>query len=180
MTRSVREPKNGHRSRSAFCFRRRYRSCRRQSDRMAHGRLVRTIPSRGARGTKTPSIDRSVRYGPSFRLCSFFCCVCDPGHVRRRNDGQTRVGNARCHPGSARWLVWRSLPVMAWTPRSRAACAAATPRSVTSFTASSLNSRVNFRLSIAHLRFHKTPNSVSSKPGAAQIDLAENRVTTTE
>jgi hypothetical protein len=31
-----------------------------------------------------------------------------------------------------------------------------------------LNSRVNFRLSITHLRFHKTPNSVSSKPGTAQ------------
>src|ERR1039457_1686238 len=44
-----------------------------------------------------------------------------------------------------------------------------TPRSLTSLTASSLNSRVNFRLSITHLLLHKTPNSVSSEPGAAQL-----------
>src|SRR5205814_7230873 len=43
-----------------------------------------------------------------------------------------------------------------------------TPRSLTSFTASSLNSRVNFRLSMTHLLLHKTPNLVSSEPGAAQ------------
>src|SRR5436305_6250310 len=42
-----------------------------------------------------------------------------------------------------------------------------TPRSLTSFTASSLNSRVNFRLSMTHLLLHKTPNLVSSEPGAA-------------
>jgi hypothetical protein len=36
-------------------------------------------------------------------------------------------------------------------------------------TASSLNSRVNCRLSMTHLLLHKTPNSVSSEPGAAQI-----------
>src|SRR4051812_17960987 len=42
------------------------------------------------------------------------------------------------------------------------------PRSLTSFTASSLNSRVNFRLSMTHLLLHKTPNLVSSEPGAAQ------------
>jgi hypothetical protein len=29
---------------------------------------------------------------------------------------------------------------------------------------------VNFRLSITHLLLHKTPNSVSSEPGAAQRD----------
>jgi hypothetical protein len=39
---------------------------------------------------------------------------------------------------------------------------------LTSFTASSLNSRVNFRLSMTHLLLHKTPNLVSSEPGAAQ------------
>src|SRR6185437_5238789 len=54
-----------------------------------------------------------------------------------------------------------------FTSRSRDACAIVTPRSVTSFTASSLNSRVNLRRSIAHLRFHKTPISVSTKPAAA-------------
>jgi hypothetical protein len=31
-----------------------------------------------------------------------------------------------------------------------------------------LNSRVNCLLSMTHLLFHKTPNSVSSEPGAAQ------------
>ena len=36
-------------------------------------------------------------------------------------------------------------------------------------TASSLNSRVNFRLSMTHLLLHKTPNLVSSEPGAAHI-----------
>jgi hypothetical protein len=35
-------------------------------------------------------------------------------------------------------------------------------------TASSLNSRVNFRLSMTHLQLHQTPNSVSSEPGAGQ------------
>src|SRR5205814_9631400 len=45
-----------------------------------------------------------------------------------------------------------------------------TPRSLTSFTASSLNSRVNFRLSMTHLLLHKTPNLVSSEPGAAHIE----------
>jgi hypothetical protein len=32
-----------------------------------------------------------------------------------------------------------------------------------------LNSRVNFRLSMTHLLLHKTPNLVSSEPGAAQV-----------
>src|SRR5271155_2021018 len=43
------------------------------------------------------------------------------------------------------------------------------PRSLIRRTASSLNSRVNCRLSITHLLLHKTPNSVSSEPGAAQM-----------
>jgi hypothetical protein len=54
-----------------------------------------------------------------------------------------------------------------------AACAYDTPRSWISRTASSLNSRVNFRLSMTHLLLHKTPNSVSSEPGAAQFDFTE-------
>src|SRR6185437_2244986 len=56
-----------------------------------------------------------------------------------------------------------------FTSRSRDACAIVTPRSVTSFTASTLNSRVNLRRSIAHLRFHKTPISVSTEPSAKQV-----------
>src|SRR5712664_1434571 len=51
------------------------------------------------------------------------------------------------------------------------ACAYDTPRSLISRTASSLNSRVNCRLSMTHLLLHKTPNSVSSEPGAAQDDF---------
>src|SRR5438067_10161708 len=54
--------------------------------------------------------------------------------------------------------------------KSSAARAYDTPRSLTSFTASSLNSRVNFRLSMTHLLLHKTPNLVSSEPGAAHIE----------
>src|SRR6476660_6143982 len=51
---------------------------------------------------------------------------------------------------------------------SSAACAYETPRSLISRTASSLNSRVNCLLSMTHLPLHKTPNLVSSEPGAAQ------------
>jgi hypothetical protein len=36
-----------------------------------------------------------------------------------------------------------------------------------------LNSRVNCRLSMTHLLLHKTPNSVSSEPGAAQFSKFE-------
>src|SRR6202161_4749651 len=54
------------------------------------------------------------------------------------------------------------------TPRSADACAYDTPRSLIRRTASSLNSRVYCRLSMTHLLLHKTPNSVSSEPGAAQ------------
>src|SRR5262245_29149409 len=42
-----------------------------------------------------------------------------------------------------------------WTPKSCAACIYDTPRSLISRTASSLNSRVNFRLSMTHLRLHQ-------------------------
>src|SRR5471030_2194041 len=52
-------------------------------------------------------------------------------------------------------------------PRSSAAFAYDTPRCLISRTASSLNSRVNCLLSMTHLLLHKTPNSVSSEPGAA-------------
>src|SRR5712664_994485 len=38
-----------------------------------------------------------------------------------------------------------------------AACAADTPRSLTSLTASILNSRLNLRLRMTHLRLHETP-----------------------
>ncbi|RYG85418.1 MAG: hypothetical protein EON58_23030, partial [Alphaproteobacteria bacterium] len=59
----------------------------------------------------------------------------------------------------------------------RAACATATPRSLTSLTASSLNSRLNLRLSIKTLQFQKHLNSVSSKQAAAQLDEAYLDVT---
>jgi hypothetical protein len=42
-------------------------------------------------------------------------------------------------------------------------------------TASSLNSRVNFRLSMRHLLLHKTPNLVSSEPGAAHTSIQARR-----
>lgn len=47
--------------------------------------------------------------------------------------------------------------------------ATATPRSLTSLTASSLNSRLNLRLSIKTLQFQKHLNSVSSKPAATHL-----------
>jgi hypothetical protein len=46
-----------------------------------------------------------------------------------------------------------------------------------------LNSRVNCLLSMTHLLFHKTPNSVSSEPGAAQSPSAgtsTNKATTSK
>src|ERR1700684_4163364 len=55
------------------------------------------------------------------------------------------------------------------TFRSADACAYDTPRSLISRTASSLNSRVNLRLSMTHLPFHETPNAVSPEPGAGQL-----------
>lgn len=60
--------------------------------------------------------------------------------------------------------------------RSRAACDTDTPRSRTSFTASSLNSRPNFRCCISILRCHKHPISVSTEPAAAQRSGAWNSV----
>ena len=56
-------------------------------------------------------------------------------------------------------------------PLWRAACATATPRSRTNFTASSLNSRLNFRRCIYTLRFRKHLISVSTKSAAAQVKL---------
>ena len=51
------------------------------------------------------------------------------------------------------------------------ACATLTPRSLISFTASSLNSRVNLRRSMIRLGSIKTPNSVSAEPAAGQVHL---------
>lgn len=57
-----------------------------------------------------------------------------------------------------------------WTSRSRAAWATATPRSLTSYTASSLYSRLNFLRYIHALRFQEEHlNSVSMKPAAGQV-----------
>jgi hypothetical protein len=53
--------------------------------------------------------------------------------------------------------------------RSRAACNTDTPRSRTNFTASILNSRLNFRRCIATLQFQNHLISMSTKPGAAQF-----------
>lgn len=60
--------------------------------------------------------------------------------------------------------------------RSRAACAAATPRSVTSLTASTLNSRANFRLTRSNLRFMGHDLIfMSTKPAAVHFDPGLNR-----
>src|SRR5712671_4227466 len=75
-------------------------------------------------------------------------------------------GNACCGSSASCFTQLRNC--VGWTPRSSDACAYDTPRSLISRTASSLNSRVNCRLSMTHLLLHKTPNSVSSEPGAAQ------------
>src|SRR5712672_2091237 len=74
-------------------------------------------------------------------------------------------GNACCGSSASCFTQLRNC--VGWTPRSSDACAYDTPRSLISRTASSLNSRVNCRLSMTHLLLHKTPNSVSSEPGAA-------------
>src|SRR3984885_5800786 len=75
-------------------------------------------------------------------------------------------GKACCGSSASFFTQSRSCDVC--TPRSADACAYDTPRSLIRRTASSLNSRVNCRLSMTHLLLHKTPNSVSSEPGAAQ------------
>ena len=55
--------------------------------------------------------------------------------------------------------------------RSRHAWATVTPRSVTSFTASSLTSRLNFRLVISNLQFHGHDLIfVSTEPAAGHLD----------
>src|SRR6266403_1973080 len=73
--------------------------------------------------------------------------------------------SARCGSSASCFTQLRNC--VGRTPRSSDACAYDTPRSLISRTASSLNSRVNCRLSMTHLLLHKTPNSVSSEPGAA-------------
>src|SRR6267142_1094506 len=80
-------------------------------------------------------------------------------------------GNACCGSSASCFTQLRNC--VGWTPRSSDACAYDTPRSLISRTASSLNSRVNCRLSMTHLLLHKTPNSVSSEPGAAQPPQAK-------
>src|SRR5580704_8870562 len=80
-------------------------------------------------------------------------------------------GNACC--GSSANFFTQSRNCEVCTPRSADACAYDTPRSLIRRTASSLNSRVNCRLSMTHLLLHKTPNLVPSEPGAAQVVAAE-------
>ena len=62
-------------------------------------------------------------------------------------------GKACCGSSARFFTQSRSCDVC--TPRSRDACTYDTPRSLIRRTASSLNSRVNFRLSMIHLRFHQ-------------------------
>lgn len=64
-------------------------------------------------------------------------------------------GSARHGSPTARRPVLRTAMPAA---RSRAAWAAETPRSLTSFTASTLNSRLNLRRCMTHLQLHETPN----------------------
>ncbi len=67
------------------------------------------------------------------------------------------------------------LSTLSATARSRQACATDTPRSLTSFTASSLNSRLNFRL-IGILQFQGHDLIVvSTKPAAGQRVLSKGR-----
>src|SRR5262249_35896274 len=63
-------------------------------------------------------------------------------------------GNACCGSSANAFTQLRSC--VGWTPKSCAACIYDTPRSLISRTASSLNSRVNFRLSMTHLRLHQS------------------------
>src|SRR6476661_6159611 len=58
-----------------------------------------------------------------------------------------------------------------WTPRSRPACATDTPRSLTSLTASTLNSRLNFRLCMTYLRLYETPNLGVHQTGSSSVGL---------
>src|SRR6185295_6713267 len=62
-------------------------------------------------------------------------------------------GKACC--GSSASFFTQSRNCDTCTPRSCAACTYDTPRSLIKRTASSLNSRVNFRLSMTHLQLHQ-------------------------
>ena len=73
--------------------------------------------------------------------------------------GQTapaRPCPGKAPPGSAPWSLTHLRKTLMWRSRSRAACGIVTPRTLTSFAASSLNSRLNLRRCIHAFRFHKT------------------------
>ena len=93
--------------------------------------------------------------------------------LQRCNLGQFRAslaivaGNAVVGVAAASRIQRRS--TLSARSRSRHACATATPRSLTSFTASILNSRLNFRLVISTLQFNDHDLVfVSTKPAAGQ------------
>src|SRR5690606_20245726 len=79
-------------------------------------------------------------------------------------------GKACCGSPPASRTHLRS--TFSWRSRSRAACATETPRSFTSLTASSLNSRLNFRLCIPTLQFRQTPylgvHETGSRPASTR------------
>ncbi len=105
--------------------------------------------SRSARSRVTSFLSAMIS------ACSARCCPC-PGNAL---DGAS--ANSRIQRRST----------FSTTSRSRHACATATPRSVTSLTASSLNSRLNLRLiSVLQSQGHD-PIVVSTKPAAGQRDL---------
>src|SRR6185312_4426782 len=90
-------------------------------------------------------MSRSIRkratsfFRRAISACSGFICPCP--------------GNACTGSSVASRTHLRS--TFAWIPKSRDACATLTPRALTRFTASSLNSRLNVRLvPIGHLRLH--------------------------
>src|SRR6185503_397840 len=88
-----------------------------------------------------------------------------------------RPGKACC--GSSASFFTQSRNCDTCTPRSCAACTYDTPRSLIRRTASSLNSRVNFRLSMTHLQLHQNTltrclrNRVQPR-GAIQADISDH------
>ncbi len=79
---------------------------------------------------------------------------------------------AKDWPGSSQYSRTHLRNTFSSTSRSRAAWATVTPRSLTSFTASSLYSRLNIRLCIHALRFQEEYlNSMSMKPAAGHFKI---------
>ena len=107
--------------------------------------------------------DSIGKYSARLACCRFFGHAVELGSLAprtRRGSGRPESSAAASGKGVLRITARLPDPLrnpFSWRSRSRAACATETPRSFTNLTASSLNSRLNFRLCIPTLQFRQTP-----------------------